>query len=190
MAEGTRAAIFLRTALVQQPLDFFVVLRKCRIHSLRQPYPGLLWPGAAFGTPRCRDMNEDPPDDDISFPDHWVRLMAEYASDGVWESDGCPGDTEELPISEALRADILAWVDWYERDCDDGLPDPRPFPREQFAAHGLTLARRLKAELPDWTVVYHDEQKATTRPRGVDRSWFEYEILLKPPGSIETPPSS
>ena len=47
---------------------------------------------------------------------------------------------------------------------------------DEFAAHGLVLAQRLKAELPGWTVVYLDEQKAATKPAGADRSYFEYEI--------------
>ena len=43
----------------------------------------------------------------------------------------------------------------------------------RFADEGLAIALSLKAALPDWTVVYHDESKAA---RGLPRDACEGEI--------------
>jgi hypothetical protein len=48
-----------------------------------------------------------------------------------------------------------------------------------FSEQGLEIARDLKRELPDWTVVYFDEERNNESiwlggPE--DRSYFEYEI--------------
>lgn len=110
------------------------------------------------------------------FSDRWVRIMADYCSDGVWDSEGCGCTVDDFPLSDGLRAAIRAWAEWYDRDCDDGMPDPRPFPRAEFSAHGLALAHQVKAELPDWTVIYFDEEQAAKAGWGGDRSAFEYEI--------------
>ena len=115
------------------------------------------------------------------FADRWVRLMAGLCTDAIWESGGCACSLDEIPISEQLKVEIEAWADWYDRDCEDGMPDPRSFERTTFAAHGLVLAHRLKNELPAWTVVYFDELRANTMPCGADRSYFEYEIEPVPP---------
>lgn len=53
------------------------------------------------------------------------------------------------------------------------------------AALGLFVARLVKRELPDWTVIYFDE----TAPRGdwrprMPRDHFEYEVILNPDGTF------
>jgi hypothetical protein len=89
----------------------------------------------------------------------WVKVMAEYSSCGLWDSNGVHSDEAELPVSEALKARLRKWCDWYERN-DDYLPEPRTqFDYEAFAAEGLLIAKAIKAELPDWTVTYFDESK-------------------------------
>lgn len=88
------------------------------------------------------------------FSDRWVRIMADYCSEGVWDSEGCGCSVDDLPLSDGLRAAI----------------------RAEFSAHGLALARQVKAELPDWTVIYFDEEQAAKAGWGGDRSAFEYEV--------------
>ena len=110
-------------------------------------------------------------------PDHYVRIRADFCCEGVWDREGCAGCADQLPLSPDLQAALKAWADWYDRDAPDGTPDPQPdFPRAEFAAQGLALARRVKAELPDWTVIYLDQGKFEASPRDVDRTVFEHEI--------------
>lgn len=119
-----------------------------------------------------------------------MRLMADFAATGVWDRGGYPGDFEALPISDQLRQNIQQWADWYDNECDHGMPNPRQFPYAEFAAAGLALAKRLKAELPsDWTVIYHDEEKSLVsaeqrtgsgsyKVTDEQRAFFEYEITV------------
>ena len=55
--------------------------------------------------------------------------------------------------------------------------DAPPLDAERFAADGLVLARALKAALPDWTVVYHDEAKSRA---GLPRGECEHEVTARP----------
>lgn len=109
----------------------------------------------------------------------YVRVMAEYCADPVWDIDGMMMSLEELPVEEALRADLRNWCDWYDRDCKDFLPDPPPFPHAEFAGQGLALAKRVKAMLPDWTVIYWDEngwRSAYLENDTDNRARYEYEV--------------
>ena len=111
--------------------------------------------------------------------DDYVCLMADFCCDCVWDREVVSGCVDELPLSQQLQDDILAWAEWYDRDCDDGMPDPRPFPRAEFAAQGLTLARRIKAELPAWTVVFVDNVSMFEPPYVSGRKPTEREITLE-----------
>jgi len=109
----------------------------------------------------------------------WVRVMADYASDGLWDMDGLCASAEELPISELLQARLAAWCAWHDRDCEDYLPvDKRTseFPVAEFTSEGLAIARAIKAELPDWTVVYLDESRLRLGDRTQLLEEFEYEV--------------
>ena len=71
---------------------------------------------------------------------------------------------------------IRAWQDVYNaHDDNDG-----PFlDHDAFAAEGRAIAQAVKAQLPDWIVVYFDEsQMGGGRPRFA----YEYEITQSPPG--------
>jgi hypothetical protein len=114
--------------------------------------------------------------------DRWVRIMCDYAADGVWDKEGLPAFAEDLPVSPSLRAMLKAWQDWYEH-CDLNEPDPEVFDLAAHSVMGLCVARLVKRALPDWTVIYYDECRAGhMRLAGRDgpRSEFEYEILLAP----------
>lgn len=80
-----------------------------------------------------------------------VRIFCDFCADGIWDV-GKAG----LPISEELRRRLEEWNWWYDLAYDHD-PDQRDMDIEEFSAIGLELARAVKAELPDWTVVYLDE---------------------------------
>lgn len=110
--------------------------------------------------------------------------MADMLASGVWRRDGCGDIPEALPISPELVAAIEAWQCWYnaedsrhEAGTDWEAGDD--WDREGFASQGRALARQMKAELPDWTVIYYDvaavHRHGGTRARSPRHLW-EYEI--------------
>lgn len=106
----------------------------------------------------------------------WVRVMGEYCCDGLWQQDGSPASADDLPISAGLRQRLLAWAERY--NAYDVPPEPTslPFDMEAFAVEGLAIACAIKAELPDWTVMYFDEMQVDDTYRDQPRSDYEYEI--------------
>lgn len=50
-----------------------------------------------------------------------------------------------------------------------------PFDMETFARDGLEITHAIKAELPDWTVIYFNESKADYKNRSQPQSQYEYE---------------
>ncbi|AOW47946.1 hypothetical protein A4S02_13990 (plasmid) [Acetobacter ascendens] len=110
----------------------------------------------------------------------WVRVMGEYSCEGIWERNGCPADPDELPITDTLRQRLLAWADRYnDYDFPPNEESP-PFDLEAFSEEGLTIARAIKAELPEWTVIYFDEFLCDYKARFQPRSEYEYEVECPP----------
>lgn len=107
-----------------------------------------------------------------AFPDRWVRVICHYSADGVWNSRGEACDADDLPISAGLIARLRAWQALYDARTDDESAGAA-FDVEPFAAEGLAIARAIKAELPDWTVVYWDEAAWARGERGPR---LQYEI--------------
>lgn len=103
----------------------------------------------------------------------WVRIMCDYCADPVWVPNGAGTSLDSLPVSEGLRGDLERWSAWYDRHDDFGGPK---LDVPAFAAEGRTLAGRVKAELPDWTVIYFDEEALAGKKLDAPRSTFEYEI--------------
>lgn len=86
---------------------------------------------------------------------------------------------DDLPISLALSIRHEVWCEWYDLQCEDYLPleeRTKHFDSKAFAAEGLLIAKAIKAELPDWTVVYFDESRVDRDAYEQDRSEFEYEV--------------
>lgn len=114
-------------------------------------------------------------DEDNSLLAHkWVRILADSCADGVWEKGGGAPSADDLPVSRALIERVRAWQAWYDRDENDwGL-----FKGDvaAFSLEGLAVARAVKAELPDWTVVYFDAAAAERCGREAERTVFEYEV--------------
>jgi hypothetical protein len=115
-------------------------------------------------------------------PDRFVRVMGDYCTSGLWDWTGAMMDPSDLPVTDALRARIADWVYRFLSVSDSWIPGYADnFARirlhdgmlAQFADDGLAIARAIKAHLPDWTVVYHDENLAC---RTADRLVYQYEI--------------
>jgi hypothetical protein len=80
--------------------------------------------------------------------------MPDYGSAGVWDHDGAPLDPAKLPLSPKLRARLARWTARFEKSFNGEID------MEAFAAEGRAIARAVKAELPDWSIVYFDEAEA------------------------------
>jgi hypothetical protein len=86
-----------------------------------------------------------------------VRIMCDWCADGVWSVPGYPPESfADFRVSPELWARIQAWQNWYHQQNPSLDIDP-DFDLDGFTAEGLLIARAVKAELPDWTIVYHDE---------------------------------
>ena len=75
----------------------------------------------------------------------WVRVMAEYSSDGLWSRDGLMMSRADLPVSRALRERHAEGCLWYEQSEFFVGPEQRTadFDVEAFAAEGLAIARAI-----------------------------------------------
>jgi hypothetical protein len=105
----------------------------------------------------------------------WVRIMADYAADGVWDKTGAGCCADELPIEPTLVERLRAWQAWFDDLSDDNERNP-DWDAAAFAREGLAIARAVKAALPDWTVIYFDEAALAAASRGAPHSIFQYEI--------------
>ena len=89
--------------------------------------------------------------------DRFVKLMPDFCSEGVWNREGVHMNLDELPIHYWLKCMIREWIAEYDRGYS--AMDDDTFDMEKFAKHGYALAVKLKQNLPDWTVMYFDENK-------------------------------
>ena len=113
-----------------------------------------------------------------------VKIMAEEGGLGYWLADATARAIGDLPISEDLRDRLYLWnTRWEQGASSDAYEDPMGsrFDFVAFSNEGFALAKTVKRELPDWTVIYWDEaiewRHWTARePRRYDRSAIEYEI--------------
>jgi hypothetical protein len=139
-------------------------------------------PQAKIKKRRARALRDERRESGLA-ADKWVRIMCDFSADGVWARTGGAAMPEDLPVSVGLHKRIRAWQDWYERHA---RPDPEfssappGFGIDAFSSEGLAIAKAVKAELPDWTVVYHDEARAEPQYREpyveLPRSCYEYEV--------------
>jgi hypothetical protein len=99
-----------------------------------------------------------------------IRLMADYGTAGVWDHDGAPLDSAKLPLSPRLRARLARWSDRFQASFE------REIDLDAFAAEGRAIARAVKSELPDWSIVYFDEAAAASEKYQGPPSAYEVEI--------------
>lgn len=107
----------------------------------------------------------------------WVRIMCDYCADPLWGPDGAMEVLEDLPVPEELRERLRAWAEIYDAQ-DPCSPDGIRLDLPAFAEEGRSIAQEVKAALPDWTVIYFDEEAADGKPLNAPRETFEYEIGL------------
>jgi hypothetical protein len=101
----------------------------------------------------------------------WIRVMADFDSDGFWEEDGSMMERENIPISLNLMVRHIKWCEWFEK-YDFDVVD---FDIKGFSKEGSEIAFAIKDELPDWTVIYFNQELAVRYPTG-PRHMFEYEV--------------
>ena len=101
----------------------------------------------------------------------WVRLMAYFGTDGVWNSDDAKADVMGLGLSHGLKAEILAW----EHSLDQ-VDVPTAGDIHEFSTRAMNVARRMKDEQPGWKVIYIDRTKSGADIRNKD--YFEHEVTL------------
>lgn len=103
--------------------------------------------------------------------DKWVRIMADYCADGVWQKDGAGTTADDLPVPSGLIERLRTWQRKF--DGDDQVKEP------EFSLEGLLIAKEIKGHLPDWTIVYFDNaavERLNPQWDVEDRSGFEYEV--------------
>ncbi len=113
-----------------------------------------------------------------------VRIVADESCRGYQLIDEAASSFGALPVTPALLARLGDWNACYEDGCDaEAYADPScsRFDFIAFANEGFRLAKEVKRQLPDWTVLYWDEALdwrywTMREPRRFDRSKVEYEI--------------
>lgn len=121
-------------------------------------------------------------DEDTLGQEKWVRVMCDFTAHGLWDKHGCPCHFDELPVSAEIKSMIAGWQEWYEHSDDCEMS--RWFDVRAHAAFGLFIARLVKRQLPDWTVIYFDEAAYLDRQPGTSRDQFEYEIDIDAVGTL------
>ena len=99
----------------------------------------------------------------------YVKIMADYLAEGVWDHEGACLSIADVPLHATLQLEITDWQATYDRTGMD-----EDFDVVGFSVQGLALAREVKRQLPEWTVMYFDEAYAGT---GQNRTVWFYEIL-------------
>ena len=96
--------------------------------------------------------------DEPDLPDDKCLVLGGDLTEAVWTSNGQPILLEDLPITDQLRTRLDKWIRLTD-DFEYYLPkkDRATFDLKGFTATGLTIAKDLKTELPDWTILYCDE---------------------------------
>jgi hypothetical protein len=121
----------------------------------------------------------------------WARILADDDV-SVWDRDGLAQLTEDLPISLDLRERLDAWALRYDEldsaiqgaGLDRAMGFDVELPSEDWgplAREGFLLACEVKKALPDWTVMYFDQEIYVRGPRLFSRQGkpkAEYEIFF------------
>lgn len=123
-------------------------------------------------------MNENLMDTTQPTERHWLRVMPDYSSTGLWNSRGYNIEVDSIPISAAIVKRLAAWCDWFEEGWKTLHDEVDTFDSAGFSLEGREIAKAIKRELPSWTIVYFDEEKSIDAVARKDRSLYEYEITL------------
>ena len=106
----------------------------------------------------------------------WVRIMCDFSADPLWGADGTMIDLDDLPVTQELRQRLRDWEEVYDRQ--DLFASSPSYDVAAFSRTGRELAREVKRQLPDWTVIYYDEEAAANRATDAPKDAFEYEVRI------------
>ncbi len=81
----------------------------------------------------------------------FLRLDCDFGGEGLWDACGRMVSVESVPISRDLATIILAWQLRFELNAKPWSASDT-FNYDAHAEHQLTLARRIKRELPDYVI--------------------------------------
>lgn len=87
-----------------------------------------------------------------------LKLEADFVPDPLWcNKCGCNLDTDDLLLSNEVKADIRLWLNNYENLLhDEKIPDNYTKLHDQHNDQGLKLAKIIQEELGDkYTIEYH-----------------------------------
>ncbi len=82
---------------------------------------------------------------------------------------------------------LLAWQEVFEDWPHDRRLMEHP-DYEAYCEEGFRIARDMKTEMPEWTVIYLDEARCAQHEFGQPRGNFEYEITARRAREGEKPP--
>ena len=100
--------------------------------------------------------------------ENYVLVMYDIGSKALWARGGVPMAAAELPVSHPIRHALAIWQlrsgiadDLYNCNEPDYIEPEWPaeyyvFVARSLSDEGLSIARRIKAELPNWEVEYLD----------------------------------
>jgi hypothetical protein len=84
--------------------------------------------------------------------------------------DCAPLDPVKLPLSLRLRARLTRWCARFQESFETEID------LDAFASEGRAIAQAVKKELPDWSIVYFDEDAAARSGYRGSPSTYEEEI--------------
>lgn len=85
----------------------------------------------------------------------WVRLECDYYSSGLWDNTGCNVRFRGVPVSADTAFELGAWQAAFDL-LDEG--ERGEFDRARHSDHGLYIARLVKEDLPEWTVMFNGQE--------------------------------
>ena len=118
--------------------------------------------------------------------ENWVRIMFDYCSSGLWEEGGANMDDSDIPITEDLKARIIAWHILYDKHSWQmqkmegyGVKKQSLWLGDKIVRYkelealcladfleGVRIAVEVKKQLPHWTVkVYNNYQGILMLPQ-------------------------
>lgn len=87
----------------------------------------------------------------------WVRIMPDWCSSGIWDTNGGNCDESELPVTQELIDRIIAWQKRFDSQ-EVYLPPTIESEQEaeDIMVENLLIAIEVAKQLPDWTVVINN----------------------------------
>ena len=84
--------------------------------------------------------------------ERWLRVDCDYAAEGLWTPSGAAISVVNVPISGPLRDRLIAWQRWFD-EAAAPWENGNAYDWDLHERIAIDIARCIKRELPDWTVV-------------------------------------